>query len=292
MAKKLWAYSFYVFLNTVAAQLVLYTDNLVVGAFINAAAVAFYSIGGSIVAYSRQIVAAVSTTFTPMASSFEASGKLDHLRRLLIHGTRATLCVSLPVSIALFFRGATFIRLWMGDEYAQVSGTIVRILIVNQIFAIANTTGGAIAYGMERHKPLAFWGMGVALCNLGLSIYLVRHMGLYGVAWGTVIAGLGVDLLVWPRYIAKMLNLSVGTYIWQAWSRVAIASIPYAFACYFADRHWHVSNLWILSLQITGTLPVFALGLALVFWAEFSFYIRAGIPWLRGRKSPKLVGLD
>jgi hypothetical protein len=33
--------------------------------------VAFYSIGGSLVAYSRQIVSSVATTFIPMASGLE-----------------------------------------------------------------------------------------------------------------------------------------------------------------------------------------------------------------------------
>ena len=71
---KLWNYSFYAFLINIAIQVVYYSDNIVVGAFTSAAAVTFYAIGGSLIAYARQIVASVTTTFGPMASTFEARG--------------------------------------------------------------------------------------------------------------------------------------------------------------------------------------------------------------------------
>ena len=136
-----------------------YTDNLVVGAFLSPAAVTLYAIGGILIGYSRQIVSSMTTTFTPLASTFEAQGSYQNLRRLVIHGTRAALLVSLPIEAALFFRGHTFIRLWMGEQYAQPSGTVMQILLLSLVFSTANTTSGGIVYGMEKHKRIAIWGM-------------------------------------------------------------------------------------------------------------------------------------
>ena len=288
-ARKLFGYSAYVFLLTISAQIILYTDNVVVGAFVGTAAVALYSIGGSLVEYARQIVWAASTTFTPIASNFEATGRLDQLRRLLIHGTRATLCISLSVSIALFFRGGTFIRLWMGPEYVAVSTTVMRILIISQVMAIANTTAGAIAYGMERHKPVAIWAMCEALVNLGLSILLVKRMGPYGVAWGTTISALVGNLMIWPIYISRIIQIPVGAYIGQGWGRVIAASIPYALACYFTERHWQAHNLVLFFLQIAAVLPVFGLSIGLVFLKEIRSILGVRFPWLRS-KNESIVG--
>ena len=140
---KLWNYSLWAFLINVAIQVTYYTDNLVVGVFLSPGAVTLYAIGGLLIAYARQIVNSMTTTFTPLASSFEAEGRYDNLRRLVIHGTRAALIVSLPIEVALFFRGHTFIRLWMGEQYAGPSGTVMKILLLSVVIASANTTGEA-----------------------------------------------------------------------------------------------------------------------------------------------------
>src|SRR5678815_5516733 len=115
-----------------------YTDNLVVGAFLSPSAVTLYAIGGLLIGYARQIVSSMTTTFTPLASSFEAKGNYENLRRLVIHGTRAALLVSLPILVALFFRGHTFISLWMGEQYAKPSGTVMEILLLSVAFSSAN----------------------------------------------------------------------------------------------------------------------------------------------------------
>ena len=142
--KKIWSYSFTTFIFILAVQIIINTDNLVVGSFISVGMVAFYSIGGSLMTYSGQVVSAVSTTFTPIASNLEALGESKGLERLLLRGTQATLGIALPISLALVLRGKTFIGLWMGPQYSEISGTVLQILIVSQFFGIANGTAASI----------------------------------------------------------------------------------------------------------------------------------------------------
>ena len=111
--RKIWAYSFYALLINFAIQVVNYTDNLVVGAFTSTTAVTFYAVGGSLIMYARQIVGAIATTFAPLASTFEAQGSDQDIHRLLIHGTRAALLVSLPIELALFIEARlSFLSGW------------------------------------------------------------------------------------------------------------------------------------------------------------------------------------
>ena len=262
---KIWNYSLYAFLINVAIQVVYYTDNLVVGAFLSPSAVTLYAIGGLLISYSRQIVSSMTTTFTPLASTFEAEGSFQNLRQLLIHGTRAALIISLPIEVALFFRGHTFIRLWMGEQYAQPSGTVMQILLLSVVLGSANTTSAGIVYGMEKHKRLALWAMGEAVANLVLSIILVRRIGIYGVAWGTAIPSVIIELLLWPGYVSKLVEIPVRTYLWQTWIRTGLAIIPFALACAVAERYWPAHNLFIFFLQIAALLPLFALTLAVIF---------------------------
>lgn len=268
-------YSFYVFVIHGATQLIYYTDNLVVGAFISATAVTFYAIGGSLLDYLRQIISSVTTIFMPLASGFEARGEQDQLKKLLIQGTRASLLIALPVGVALFFRGPTFIQLWMGNQYGSVSGRILRILLLAQVFSIANFTSGNIAFGLAKHRPWAMAVLAESVTNLGLSIFLAIHMGIEGVAWGTVIPNLLIQLFFWPRFICKVIGIPLGPYLWQSWARPALAVIPFALACYLSSRYWSAAHMFEFFLQIAALLPLLLIGAAICFWKELGWRLQA-----------------
>jgi O-antigen/teichoic acid export membrane protein len=257
--KMIWSYSFTTFIIVIAVQVVFNTDNLVVGAFVSVGAVAFYSFGGSLVAYSRQIVSAVATTFIPMASNLEAAGKSEELQQLLVRGTQATLGLALPVSLALFFRGKTFLGLWIGHKYSDVAGTVLQILMISQFFGVANTTAGQIAFGIGKHKSVANWAIVEAALNLSLSIVLARTIGLYGVAWGTSIATTIIHLMFWPRFVRRELGVPVRTYLWQGWGKISLCSIPFGIVSAAADRYWHPTSMVVFFLQILVTLPVYVI---------------------------------
>lgn len=266
--RKLWGYSFYVFVINVALQLVYYTDNLVVGAFAGAVAVTLYAIGGSLIGYARQVVGSMTMTFTPLASTFEAQGSDNNLRRLLIHGTRAALVVSLPIELALFLRGETFISLWMGPDYGHASGTVLRILLISLIISTGSAAACGIVYGMEKHRRVALWGICEGVANLVLSIILVRHIGIDGVAWGTTIPSVFVELILWPPFICGLVAISLREYLWQTWGRTGLAVVPFTLACYLSERFWPAHNLAVFFAQIAAVLPLVALGLAIMFRKE------------------------
>lgn len=266
--RMIWSYSFTTFVFMIAVQIIANTDNLVVGSFVSVGMVTFYAIGGSLITYACQVSAGLSTTFTPLASSLEASGRIDDLRKMLIRGTQATLALALPIAAGLFFRGGTFIRLWMGPQYQRISETVVRVLILSMFFAISDATAGSIMMAIEKHKPVARWAVYEAILNLGLSIVLVKTIGVYGVAWGTSISMTFTHLCFYPRYVKKVLDVSPTTYIWQGWSKITLCAVPFALACYLTDRYWHPAHIPTFFLQILAILPIYAICVLVVFRKE------------------------
>ncbi|MGA8939232.1 MAG: polysaccharide biosynthesis C-terminal domain-containing protein, partial [Acidobacteriaceae bacterium] len=244
------------------------TDNIVVGAFLSVGLVAFYSIGGSLTVYSMQVVSSLSTTFTPLASGLDALGKTDELRRLLMRGTQAVLGLSLPISLALLFRGKTFIGLWMGHSYREISGNVLEILIISQFFTVANNTASNIMFAIGKHKAIAKAASIEAALNLGLSILLVKNVGIYGVAWGTSISMAVVHLIFWPRYVRKILGIPMLQYLWQGWGKMTLAAVPYAAVCAIEDIRWHPASLAVFFVQIGVTLPIYIATVLLVFHKE------------------------
>jgi O-antigen/teichoic acid export membrane protein len=266
--KMLWSHSVITFIWSIAAQIILYTDNVVIGAFLGVGLVAYYAIGGSLVLYSSQVVSALSTTFVPMASRLDASGNTGKLRTLLLRGCQASLAIMFPISLSLFFRGKTFIGLWMGQQYSQTAGTVLQILLISQFFSAAGSTPSSLMMAIGKHKPVAIAASISAALNLFLSIVLIKTVGLYGVAWGTSIATTIVQLSFWPRYARKVLGVPIRTYVWNCWSKVTVCSIPFGIVCAAADRFWHPHSLVTFFAQVLVTLPVYAISLFVTFRSE------------------------
>ena len=263
--KRIWTYSSYAFLTTVAIQLIYQTDYIVVGKFVSVAAVTYYAIGYSLCSYTSQAINSMGATFVPAASTYEAAGDTNSLLMLYKNGTRATLAVSLPILITLMVRGRSFIGLWMGPQYSHRSGTVLIILCSAYLFAFANRTAQAIAFGVEKHKMGAIWATGEGITNLALSIVLVHRYGIYGVAIGTMVPSLAVNLVLWPGYISKLVGLSYSEVVWKVWAPVYLSSIPFAIATYAVNVRFPAHNLMVFSLQIIAVLPIFFITIGLVF---------------------------
>ena len=263
--RQLWSYSVYAFLITVAIQVVYQTDNLVVGAFVSTAAVTFYSIGNSLCRYTDQVVGAMTLTFVPAASSYEAAGNTASLRSLYVNGTRATMALSLPILATLMTRGGSFIGLWMGPQYSKVSGTVLLILASGLLFSLQNNPAVAVAYGTGKHKKLAAWAVSEAIANLTLSVLLARRFGIYGVAVGTLLPSLVVHVVLWPGYISHLVQISRMEVYRGVWLPVYLATLPYAAASYAVDRLLPTHSLPVFLLQTLALLPIFLIAIGLMF---------------------------
>jgi O-antigen/teichoic acid export membrane protein len=271
--RKIWSYSVYAFLLMVAGQLIYQTDNLVVGAFVSASAVTFYSIGNSLCRYTQQIVSSMTMTFTPAASTYEASGNTASLRALYYNGTRATMALSLPIVVTFLIRGRTFVGVWMGRQYSQQSGTVLAILATALLFSLNNTTASAIAWGIEKHKTVAKWAIGEAFANLTLSIVLARKLGIYGVAIGTLAPSLVVHLILWPRYVSRLIDVSYRQVFRNVWGPVFLCAVPLAVASFAVERMIPARNMVTFVLQTVALLPFFGIAIGVMFRASLKRHL-------------------
>jgi O-antigen/teichoic acid export membrane protein len=260
-----------------AIQVIINTDSIVIAKFLSVSLVTFYALGSSLVTYSSQVATAVSSTFVPLASGLEASGRPDELRKMLLRGTQGMLALTLPIALALFFRGQTFITIWMGAAYGQISETVLRILMLSLFFAMGDATAGAIMMAIDKHRPVAKWAVYEAVLNLGLSIVLAKTIGLYGVAWGTSISMALTHVLFYPRYNREVLGVPMRIYVWEGWTKVTLFSLPFGFVCYLADHYWHPANLVTFFSQILVTLPVYGICMLVLFRKEAA-------AWFQGRR--------
>ncbi len=266
--RSLWSLGVYVLLYNGAGQLILYTDNLVVGIFIAAAAVSYYAVAAKMVEYLRQTAVAILKYFMPLASSFEANQRYDRLQQLNLRGTQAVLLVTFPIVATLVLRGGTFFRLWISPEFSAQSTPILQVLVSAAAIMLTNSSMSGLALALDRQRMLALVTAAEGVANLLLSIFLVRRIGVIGVAIGTVVPAVFTSLFFWPQYVCRLIRMSTIHYMIQSWLRPIVAILPFALASYLADRYWHPHNLPVFFLQVAVLLPVAALGALVIFRSD------------------------
>lgn len=260
--KLIFSFSVYSFLLQIFAYLILYTDSVVIAAFLPVNFVTFFAIAGNLITYARGLTRGISSTVTPLASRLEAAGDFAGLRRTALTSACYSTALMMPIGLTFLIRGSSFIGLWMGPEYATLSGGVLWILAWMAIFSSGPGAGWAVVQGIGKHKALVPVYLLEALANLVLSIVLVRTMGVLGVAWGSTIPNLIVCFFFWPWYMRRTLQIPVRQYVTSTWILPLLAMAPFALGAYFFERMLPPPKLLIFFAQIAATLPLALVG----FW--------------------------
>ncbi|MBL0125031.1 MAG: oligosaccharide flippase family protein [Betaproteobacteria bacterium] len=133
--------------------LIYYSNALIIAAFLPIAAVTFFAIAGSLIDYASKVASALSKMMTPRVSALTSVGSKDISQEIVSAARIATLATA-PIAVTFWFRGESFVSLWMGQEYGPISGEILRILSLMVFLGGARGIAIASIIGMNRHRAL------------------------------------------------------------------------------------------------------------------------------------------
>lgn len=258
--KLIISFSLYSFMLHVSAFVMFYTDSLVIGASLPVSMVAFFGIAGTLVSYSRTLTSGISTIVTPLVSARQVDASPEQLQAIVMKGVRMASLVVFPIGVTFIIRGATFISLWMGPTYGELSGRILAILTISLMISAANQVVSAAVSGLNKHRLLVPVVVMEAVANLVMSIVLVRWMGVAGVAWGTTIPSVLASVFAWPVFVTRLFGISRREFMTWAWLRPALAVLPFAACTLAMERFWAASQVFEFFLQVLVCLPVCGAG--------------------------------
>ncbi len=238
-ASKILHYSKFTFIAMMANQLIYYSDAFVIGYFMSAAAVTYYSIPWTLAEYTKKISMAISQTYTPAVSEIDARGDMEHIKSLYLSGTKYMIIISNLLAIGMIVLGGAFIALWMGEKYKELCETVLIILFVNQIFQGPQQISYSILQGMAKQKYYSYISMGVSVVNLILSILLVQKWGIVGVALGAAIPQILFHGLYVPWSTLKTINLSARVYLKKTYIPSIIPSIVLFISLYLVSVYFY-----------------------------------------------------
>jgi O-antigen/teichoic acid export membrane protein len=185
----------------------------------------------------------------------------------------ATLVI-LPIAITFLLRGESFIDLWMGPQYGTASGEVLQVLALVVWSGSARAVAGAAVIGVNMHRRLVPLALFEALCNVALSVALVRPLGVVGVAVGTLIPALIVSFLLMPHRLQQIIGVPARTYVVTAILLPTVSGLPFAAATFLLERYFPPESVPMFFVQVAAVLPLAFIG---AYFVCFSAEERRGL---------------
>jgi O-antigen/teichoic acid export membrane protein len=193
--KKLAGFGGLVAMGNLTAIIFVHVNRILVGRFLGAAAVTYFTVPWSVTARLTQIIYSLAEVVTPLASSLTASASIAELVRVYRRVTKVVLLLCGTVAIPLFLAAGDLLAVWMGPEFAQRSGSVLRVLVVSTALQSLAMVAYVVLTGMGRPGAANAPALMGALVNLTAAILAGSRYGLVGMA-GAVLMGVAVQTLL------------------------------------------------------------------------------------------------
>jgi O-antigen/teichoic acid export membrane protein len=217
--REVTGFSIYMAVLDWSAKLNYSSDTIVIGATLNTTAVAVWTVGQRLTQLAQQLTNQLSAALFPAVVDSDAAQRQDHLRMILLHGTKLSLALAAPLCVGLIVVAGPLIERWVGPQFAA---SVLPAQIMLTIVLVRNATVSAtlILKGAGEHRLLTVTNATTAVVNVLLSIALVRPLGLLGIALGTLIPVAASGLFVlYPaacRRVHMPLRIPLTQAIWPA----------------------------------------------------------------------------
>ncbi len=254
--RSLFSYSWKAFVAQLADTARFKVDSFVIAGFLNLNMVTVYNVAQRILEYTNELLQSSINVMVPVFSQYEGRNDFESIRAKFMTISKISLSLALFIGASSAFYGQAFIARWMGSEFGQ-SYHILLILFVPIIIETAQNPSIQLLYGLSKHHYYMVLNVCEGLANLALSIVLVRHYGIYGVALGTAIEIIVAKLFILPVLTCRVIAIDLGRY-YRVLGLTAVKLVVPLLAYFLLIRPWIQPAYPVLVALGAGQALIFA----------------------------------
>lgn len=283
--REVTSFSVYMLLIDWANKLNYSVDAIVIGAFLNTSAVAVWTVGQRLAELTQRLTNQLNEVLFPTVVDNDTADRHHRLQAIFVQGTRLSLATVIPMGAGLILTAHHVVHAWVGAEFAE-SAVVLQLLAVVVMIRVGSATAGTVLKGAGRHRLVAFTNVAAAVANLGLSVALVRPIGLPGVAIGTLVPIAIIAMAVLIPAACRRVGLTLGQVFARAiWPALWPVSVMVAFVLATEPVVPDTLAAQGLELVVAGTLYAAVFVLFALDRVERRFYLSQAATLL-GRLRP------
>lgn len=269
--RRVGSFGLWNFLISISSYVYLHMQPLLIAAFLPVSAIAHYALAAGVWYQINGLFTPLGQVLYPAAAALDAQGDRSALNQVFRDGSRLLLLAVIPTALIAFVWANDFYRLWIGPEY--LSGEpyvsvafLLKVLLLGTVLSYFSNVAGQILMASGHVRQLALIQVSGAILNLTISLLLIQHLGLLGLAIGSVLAVVLVDVLGVPIALRRLTGMNVGKLVRDAWGYLSLLCATLVFV-FLAIRRASPPDTW-RALLLNGLLAgcaaiiaVIALGL-------------------------------
>ena len=206
---KIFAFSFWIFLNTIIDKINWSLDSFLIGAISGSVAISVYAIASQINNIYISFSTALSNLLLPKVTKMVEKGATDEeLTDVMIQTGRLQLMVVGLILSGFIVFGKEFIVLWLGNEYKD-SYYIGIALMLPMIISLIQNSSISIVQAKNKHKFLPIVLIFTSILNIIISIPLIHLYNGLGAAIGTGVSLFIANIVIKNIYFQYKVHLNI-----------------------------------------------------------------------------------
>lgn len=209
-----FGFSAYNAVGLISEYLIYFTDTIIIGVVLGPLAVVPYQIGLRIAQMIQIPLTQVGEVILPRAGELHARHDHAGLADVVVRTMGLLFLISAGFMIGSAYFGELLITTWIGKSY-PVSAWVMTLLVGAQVIAMPMDIARKALLGSGIVRFPSLIQLFEALINLVLSLLLIQWWGVLGVAWGTFIPILAIELFVFLPYAMRQMNID-SSMVWRS----------------------------------------------------------------------------
>ena len=235
-------------------------DKVIIAVLLTSTVLTGYEIAARIQGAAAFALAFTASAVVPATASLVAQGSVERLRDLLLRGTRYTMAVCLPATIAAMILARPLIVAWVGPDFADVA-TATQLFLAYQLTVSTASIANTMLVGLGRVRAVTLYATVAVLINLGVSVALVHPWGIKGVIAGTLI-GYGITTPLYIRLVLHELGLGIGRFLRESILPVLPCVLAFAVTLELTRRLLDPTNLVTILAVCAPAVAVYVVAFA------------------------------
>ena len=264
LLKSIAGFSAFIAINQIIDQINWQTDKIILGKMINATAVAIYGVASQLNSMYINMSISVSSVFTPkihkIVNSDESQAEKEKtLTELFIKVGRVQYAILMLVLTGFIFFGQYFVKKWAGTDYGT-SYYIALLLMVPSTISLCQNLGIEIQRAQNKHQFRSLVYLGMAILNVGISIFLAFRLGVIGVAVGTTIALVVANGIIMNIYYQRVLHINIARF-WLNVLRMSLGLIIPVTVGILMRLYITMTSIWMFIIYVVVYSLIYAISM-------------------------------
>lgn len=207
--KKILSFTIFVFINSMATQLMMNSDKVVISIIMTEYAVAIYAIVVQFHIYGYNFSNVLSGFYLPRFTKVIAKEKqvTSELFNELVKTGRIQVLVSGLIFGGFLAIGEPFIVRWVGIEYVEAYWLTV-IVLFTEVVGASQSMFNSLMQAMNLHRVRALLSMSLSIVKIIITVILTMQFGLMGCAIAFFI-GFVIKQVVFNVYYQRRVGIDV-----------------------------------------------------------------------------------